>query len=31
MVRKISGKFKAANHQLLKSNFNGGAETKATT
>ena len=31
MVRKISGKFKAASHQHLNSNFNGGAETKATT
>ena len=31
MVRKISGKSKAASHQHLNSNFNGGAETKATT
>ena len=31
MVRKISGKSKAASHQHLDSNFNGGAETKATT
>ena len=31
MVRKISGKFKAASHQHLNTNFNGGAETKATT
>ena len=31
MVRKISGKSKAASHQHLTSNFNGGAETKATT
>ena len=30
MVRKISGKSKAASHQHLNSNFNGGAETKAT-
>ena len=29
MVRKISGKSKAASHQHLNSNFNGGAETKA--
>ena len=31
MVRKISGKFKAASYQHLSTNFNGGAETKATT
>ena len=31
MVRKISGKSKAASHQHLNTNFNGGAETKATT
>ena len=31
MVRKICGKSKAASHQHLNSNFNGGAETKATT
>ena len=31
MVRKISGKSKAASHQHLNSNFNGGAESKATT
>ena len=31
MVRKISGKSKSASHQHLNSNFNGGAETKATT
>ena len=31
MVRKISGKSKAASHQHHNSNFNGGAETKATT
>ena len=31
MVRKISGKSKAASHQHINSNFNGGAETKATT
>ena len=31
MVRKISGKSKAASHQHLNSNFNGGAETNATT
>ena len=31
MVRKISGKSKAASHQHLNSNFNGGVETKATT
>ena len=31
MVRKISGKSKAASHRHLNSNFNGGAETKATT
>ena len=31
MVRKISGKSKAASHQHLNSNFNGGAEIKATT
>ena len=31
MVRKISKKSKAASHQHLNSNFNGGAETKATT
>ena len=31
MVRKISGKSKAASHQHLNSNFNGGAEAKATT
>ena len=31
MVRKISGKSKSASHQHLNTNFNGGAETKATT
>ena len=31
MVSKISVKSKAASHQHLYSNFNGGAETKATT
>ena len=31
MVRKISGKSKAASHQHLNSNFNRVAETKATT
>ena len=31
MVREISGKSKAASHQQLNSNFNRGAETKATT
>ena len=31
MVRKISGKSKSASHQHLNKNFNGGAETKATT
>ena len=31
MVRKISGKSKSASHQQLNTNFNGGAETKATT
>ena len=31
MVRKISGKSKSASHQPLNTNFNGGAETKATT
>ena len=31
MVRKISGKSKSASHQHLSTNFNGGAETKATT
>ena len=31
MVRKISGKSKTASHQHLNTNFNGGAETKATT
>ena len=31
MVRKISGKSKSANHQHLNTNFNGDAETKATT
>ena len=31
MVRKLSGKSKAASHQHLSSNFNGGAETKVTT
>ena len=31
MVRKISGKSKPASHQHLNTNFNGGAETKATT
>ena len=31
MVRKISGKSKAASHQHLNSNFNVGGETKATT
>ena len=30
MVRKISGKSKSASHQHLNTNFNGGAETKAT-
>ena len=31
MVRKISGKSKAASHQYLNTNLNGGAETKAAT
>ena len=31
MVRKIPGKPKSASHQHLNTNFNGGAETKATT
>ena len=31
MVRKISRKSEAASLQHLNSNFNGGAETKATT
>ena len=31
MVRKISGKSKSASHQHLNKNFNGGAESKATT
>ena len=31
MLSKISGKSKAASRQHLNSNFNGGAETKATT
>ena len=31
MVRKISGKSKSASHQHLNTNFNGGAEAKATT
>ena len=31
MVRKISGKSKSASHQHLNTNFNGGAESKATT
>ena len=31
MVSKISEKSKAASHQHLNSNFNRGAETKATT
>ena len=31
MVRKISGKSKSASRQHLNTNFNGGAETKATT
>ena len=31
MVRKISGKSKSPSHQHLNTNFNGGAETKATT
>ena len=31
MVRKISGKTTSASHQHLNTNFNGGAETKATT
>ena len=31
MVRKISGKSKSASHQHLNTNFNGGAQTKATT
>ena len=31
MVRKISGKSKSASYQHLNTNFNGGAETKATT
>ena len=31
MVRKISAKSKSASHQHLNTNFNGGAETKATT
>ena len=31
MVRKISGKSKSPSHQHLNANFNGGAETKATT
>ena len=30
MVRKISGKSKSASNQHLNTNFNGGAETKAT-
>ena len=31
MVRNIPGKSKSASHQHLNTNFNGGAETKATT
>ena len=30
MVRKISGKSKSASRQHLNTNFNAGAETKAT-
>ena len=31
MVRNISGKYKSASHQHLNTNFNGAAQTKATT